>query len=227
MIFVIFNNLFFLTEKILAKEALPSKLNEMDKRSLKSRTAVKEPEFSDAKTSSQWFGFYFGVGFRKLRFNFSDNVIISDSDGEANGIGVNLGYLWEEQGLEFERQTSIIEHTEPFTYQNQKGQFLEVIQNNIWYIRYPKINRYMYLHYGAGVQFSKVRFARTGSAGFHKDEIALGIETGFSYFITSHMLMMYRFSLGHHLPFPASNDSNTFLKQSQIHTIFLNYYFPL
>lgn len=227
LIFFIFNNLFFFTDNIFAKESFPLEPSEMDKRSLKSRTASKEPEFSVSKTSSQWFGFYFGVGFRKLRFNVSDSVIISDSDAEANGIGVNLGYLWEGQGIEFERQTSIIGNKKPFSYENHKGQFLEVIQNNFWYIRYPKINRFLYFHYGAGVQFSKIRFVRTETSEFHKDEIAFGIEAGSSYFITSNMLILYRFSLGQHVPFLSNPDSDNFLNQSQIHTIFLNYYFPL
>ena len=52
----------------------------------------------------RWQGFYFGVGFRKVGLKVADDVIISDSDGEANGIGVNLGYFWDEQVIEYERQ---------------------------------------------------------------------------------------------------------------------------
>ena len=78
--------------------------SEMDKRILESRIAVPEPEFFVSGTSSRWQGFYFGVGFRKVGLKVADDVIISDSDGEANGIGINLGYFWDEQVIEYERQ---------------------------------------------------------------------------------------------------------------------------
>ena len=142
-----------------------------------------------SSSSSQWIGLYFGVGFRKIRLNVLDDIIVSDSDGEANGIGFNLGYFWEEQGLEFERQTSIIKHTEPLIFERQKGQLLEVIQNNFWYIRYPKINRLLYLQYGSGIQFTKIRLADIESNKSYRDEIAIGIEAGISYYITSNIFL--------------------------------------
>ena len=104
----------------------------MEERSLKSRFSDQEPDFFVSSTSSQWIGLYFGVGFRKIRLNVLDNIIIHDSDGEANGIAFNLGYFWEDQGLEFERQTTIIRHTDPLIYEHQTGKLLEVIQNNFW-----------------------------------------------------------------------------------------------
>ena len=199
----------------------------MDKRSLKSRYSVKEPDFFTSGSSSQWIGLYFGVGFRKIRLNVLDNNIVYDSDGEANGIGVNLGYFWEEQGIEFERQTTIVKHTEQLVYESQEGNLLEVIQNNFWYIRYPKINRFLYLQYGSGIQFTKIRLAGSQSKKSYKDEIAIGLETGVSYYITSNMLLLYRFSLGQKIPFMSDQSEKKFLNQSQIHTIYLNYYFPL
>ena len=199
----------------------------MDDHSIKSRYSVKEPDFFVSGTSSQWVGLYFGVGFRKIRLNVLDEIIVNDSDGEANGIGVNLGYIWEEQGLEFERQTTIIKHTEPFVYETQKGKVLELIQNNFWYIRYPKINRFLYLQYGSGIQFTKIRLAGSQSKKSYKDEIAIGLETGVSYYITSNMLLLYRFSLGQKIPFMSDPSEKKFLNQSQIHTIYLNYYFTL
>jgi len=140
-----------------AQETDSSEFSEMDKRSLESRIATPEPEFFISGTSSRWKGFYFGVGFRKVGLKVADDVIISDSDGEANGIGVNLGYFWDEQVVEYERQISIVEHSESFTFQGESGKKLEVIQNNLWYSQYPKINRYFYLHYGGGLQFTKIR----------------------------------------------------------------------
>jgi len=194
--------------------------SEMDKRILESRIAAPEPEFFVSGTSSRWQGFYFGVGFRKVGLKVADDVIISDSDGEANGIGVNLGYFWDEQVIEYERQISIVED-------GKSGQRLEIIQNNFWYSLYPNISRDFYLHYGAGVQFTKTRFAAIGSNKSFEDEIALGVETGASYFVTSNFLLYYRFSVGQQIPFLSATNSSPFLKQSQLHTFYLNYYFPL
>ena len=151
---------------------------EIDIRSHESRIAAPEPEFFVSGTSSRWQGFYFGVGFRKVGLKVADDMIISDSDGEANGIGVNLGYFWDEQVVEYERQVSIVEHSESFTYLEESGEKLEVIQNNLWYVQYPKIRRDLYLHYGTGLQFTKIRFAGTANNHSYEDEIALGIETG-------------------------------------------------
>tara|TARA_B110000914_G_scaffold221734_1_gene234013 strand:- start:230 stop:979 length:750 start_codon:yes stop_codon:yes gene_type:complete len=210
-----------------AQKFLSLEQSEMEERSLEERTATKEPKFFDSRISDKWIGLYFGVGFRKVKLQVADAVTISDSDGEANGIGFNIGYFWDEQVLEYERQVSIVEHSESFTYQEESGQKLEVIQNNFWYIQYPKINRDFYLHYGSGMQFTKTRFAGTARNDAYEDEIALGIETGFSFFVTSNLLIYYRFSLGQHLTFLNSSSSNLFLKQSQLHTIYLNYFFPL
>jgi len=209
------------------QEVFSSEFSDMDKRSLESRIVTPEPEFLVSGTPSQWIGFYFGVGFRKVRIKVSDDIIISDSESDANGIGVNLGFFWEEQAVEFERQTSIIEHTKSLNHESKTGQRLEVIQNNFWYSLYPKITRDFFLHYGIGVQFTKTRFAATGSKEPYVNEIALGIETGASYFVSSNLLFYYRFSLGQHVPFLTTSSSSPFLKQSQLHTIYLNYYFPL
>jgi len=202
-------------------------IGEMDERSLKSRSYVNEPDFFVSGNSSQWEGLYFGVGFRRIRLNVLNEIIVHDSDGEANGIGFNLGYFWEGQGLEFERQTSIIKHTKPLTFESQKGQLIEVIQNNFWYIRYPKINQYLYFQYGAGIQFTKIRLAGNQSKKSYNDEIAVALETGFSYYLTSNMLFLYRFALGQKIPFLSRQSEKKFLNQSQIHTVYINYYFPL
>jgi hypothetical protein len=217
----------FFAGEIHAQEQLPLEQSEMEERSLEARTATQEPDFFISGTSAQWIGFYFGVGFRKVKLQVADTVSITDSDGTANGIGFNLGYFWDEQVVEYERQISIVEHTESFTYQAESGEKLEVIQNNFWYIQYPKINRDLYWHYGTGLQFTKTSFAGTDSNDAYEDEIALGIETGVSYFVTSNLLIYYRFALGQQLPFLSDSVSNPFLEQSQLHTIYLNYFFPL
>ena len=201
--------------------------SEMEERSLESRTATQEPDFFISGTSAQLIGFYFGLGFRRVKLQVADEVIISDSDGTANGIGFNLGYFWNEQVVEYERQVSIVEHSESFTYHEESGGKIEVIQNNFWYIQYPKIKRDLYLHYGTGLHFTKTRFAGTTSNDAYEDEIALGIETGVSYFVTSNLLIYYRFSLGQQLPFFNVSTSNPFLRQSQLHTIYLNFFYPL
>ena len=217
----------FFAGKIYAQKTDSFESREMEKLHLNSRIAATEPEFFVSGTSTRWQGFYFGVGFRKVRLKVADDVIISDRDGEANGIGVNLGYFWEEQVLEYERQISIVEHSKPFSHENKSGQKLEVVQNNFWYALYPKISRNFYLHYGTGIQFTKVRFAASGSNKSFVDEIALGIEAGVSYFVTTNFMLYYRFSVGQQIHFLSATDSGPFLKQSQLHTFYLNYFFPL
>ena len=224
---LILSCLIFFAVEIHAQEQLPLEQSEMEERSLEARTATQEPDFFISGTSAQWIGFYFGVGFRRVKLQVADTVSISDSDGTSNGIGFNLGYFWDEQVVEYERQISIVEHSESFTYLTESGEKLEVIQNNFWYIQYPKISRDLYLHYGTGLQFTKTRFAGTDSNDAYEDEIALAIETGVSYFVTSNLLIYYRFSLGQQLAFLSDSASNPFLKQSQLHTIYLNYFFPL
>ena len=210
-----------------AQETDSFESSEGQKRLLESRIAPPEPEFFVSGTSSRRQGFYFGVGFRKVGLKVTDDVFISDQDGEANGIGVNLGYFWDEQVLEYERQISIVEHSKPFSHENKSGQKVEVIQNNFWYALFPKISRNFYLHYGAGIQFTRTRFAATGSNETFVDEIALGIEGGACYFATSNLMLYYRFSTGQQMTFLTTTESGPFLKQSQLHTIFLNYYFSL
>ncbi len=213
--------------KIYAEESLSTEIGKSDQRGFESRVAKPEPDFFFSGSSSELKGFYFGVGFRNVSLQVANDVTVSDSDGTANGIGTNLGYFWEEQALEYERQISIIDHTDSLSYETQTGQKLEVIQNNFWYILYPKISMKFYLHYGAGIQFTKTRFAATGSNTSYEDEIAIGAETGVTYFVMSNLKLFYRFSVGRQIPFLKTTDSSAFLKQSQLHTIFLNYYIPL
>ena len=218
---------FCFSAKIHAEENLSIENGKSDQRSFETRIATPEPEFFSSWSSSESIRFYFGVGFRNVKLQVANDVIISDSDGEANGIGTNLGFFWEEQAVEYERQISIIEHSDSLSYETQTGQKLEVIQNNFWYILYPKLSMKFYLHYGAGIQFTKTRFAATGSNTSYEDEIAIGAETGVTYFVMSNLKLFYRFSVGRQIPFLKTSDSSAFLKQSQLHTIFLNYYIPL
>ena len=218
---------FCFSAKIYAEESLSAEKGTSDQRGFESRVAKPEPDFFSSGSSSELKGFYFGVGFRNLSLQIANDVTVSDSDGTANGIGTNLGYFWEEQALEYERQISIIDHTDSLSYETQTGQKLEVIQNNFWYILYPKLSMKFYLHYGAGIQFTKTRFAATGSNTSYEDEIAIGAETGVTYFVMSNLKLFYRFSVGRQIPYLKTSDSSAFLKQSQLHTIFLNYYIPL
>ena len=218
---------FCFSRTILAEEPLPSEKSKTDIVFFESRLAYPEPDFFLSGSSSELKGFYFGVGFRNVSIQVANDVNISDSDATANGIGTNLGYFWEEQALEYERQISIINHKEPLLYETQTGQKLEVIQNNFWYIIYPKISIKFYLHYGAGIQFTRTRFAATDIIKSYEDEIAMGAETGLSYFLMSNLKLSYRFSVGRQIPFLKTSGSSTFLKQSILHTIFLNYYIPL
>ncbi len=212
---------------IFAEVSLSTDNGKLGKDGFESRIANPEPDFFFSGSSSELKGFYFGVGFRNVSLIVSNDVSVSDSDGTANGIGTNLGYFWEEQALEYERQISIIDLTNSVSFKTQTGQKLEVIQNNFWYIIYPKLSMKFYLHYGAGIQFTKTRFAATGSIKSYEDEIAIGAETGVSFFLMSNLKLLYRFSAGRKIPFLDTSDSSTFLKQSLLHTIFLNYYIPL
>ena len=218
---------FCFSTKILAEESSSTATGKTGQDGFESRIAKPEPDFFFSGSSTELKGFYFGVGFRSVSLLVTDDVTTSDSDGTANGIGTNLGYFWEEQALEYERQISIIDLKESLSYETQTGQKLEVIQNNFWYIIYPKISMKFYLHYGAGIQFTKTRIAVTGSNTSYEDEIAIGAETGVTYFVLSNLKLLYRFSIGRQIPFLKTSDSSVFLKQSLIHTIFLNYYIPL
>ena len=218
---------FCFSTKILAEESSSTATGKTGQDGFESRVAKPEPDFFSSGSSSELKGFYFGVGFRSVSLLVTDDVTTSDSDGTANGIGTNLGYFWEKQALEYERQISIIDHKESLSYETQTGQKLEVIQNNFWYIIYPKISMKFYLHYGAGIQFTRTRFAATNIIKSYEDEIAIGAETGLSYFLMSNLKLSYRFSVGRQIPFLKTSGSSTFLKQSLLHTIFLNYYIPL
>ena len=218
---------FCFSTKILAEESSSTTKSKPGQDGFESRLAKPEPDFFFSGSSSELKGFYFGVGFRSVSLLVTDDVTTSDSDGTANGIGTNLGYFWEKQALEYERQISIIDHKEPLSYQTQTGQKLEVIQNNFWYIIYPKISMKFYLHYGLGIQFTSTRFAATDIIKSYEDEIAMGAESGLSYFLMSNLKLSYRFSVGRQIPFLKTSGSSTFLKQSLLHTIFLNYYIPL
>ena len=218
---------FCFSARIYAEESLSTENGESEHLGFESRVTKPEPDYFFSGGSSELKGFYFGVGFRNVSLQVTNNVKVSDSDGTANGIGTNLGYFWEEQALEYERQISIIDHTDSLSYETQSGQKLEVIQNNFWYILYPKISIKFYLHYGAGVQFTKTRIAATGNKTSYEDEIAIGAETGVTYFVLSNLKLFYRFSVGRQIPFLKTSDSSAFLKQSELHTIFLNYYIPL
>ena len=218
---------FCFSTKILAEESSANAKGKLEQDNFESRVAKPEPDFFSSGSSYELKGFYFGVGFRSVSLLVTDDVTISDTDGTANGIGTNLGYFWEEQALEYERQNSIIDHKESLSYETQTGQKLEVIQNNFWYIIYPKISIKFYLHYGVGIQFTRTRFAATDIIKSYEDEIAMGAETGLSYFLMSNLKLSYRFSVGRQIPFLKTSGSSTFLKQSLLHTIFLNYYIPL
>ena len=218
---------FYFSSNIYAEESISTETGESDQHGFKSRVAKPELDFFFSASSSELKGFYFGVGFRNVSLQIPNNVNVSDADGTANGIGTNLGYFWDELAIEYERQISIIDYTDSISYETQTSQKLEVIQNNFWYLLYPKLKMKYYLHYGAGIQFTKTRFASTESNTSYEDEIAIGAETGVSYFVMSNLKLFYRFSVGRHIPFLKTSDSNAFLKQSLLHTIFLNYYIPL
>ena len=66
-----------------AQTQLALEQSEMEERSLEARTATQEPDFFVSGTSAQRIGFYFGVGFRSVKLQVAETIIISDSDGTA------------------------------------------------------------------------------------------------------------------------------------------------
>ena len=95
---------FCFSTKILAEESSSTAKGKPDQDGFESRIAKPEPDFFFSGSSSELKGFYFGVGFRNVSLQVVNDVTVSDSDGTANGIGTNLGYFWEEQALEYDRQ---------------------------------------------------------------------------------------------------------------------------
>ncbi len=181
---IIFYFLIFFIERISLQAKTFPENEEIKSTIFESRNATREPDFFISGESTQLLGFYFGVGFRRVKLILLDELTITDSDGTANGIAVNLGYFWNEQVIEYERQVSIMKHTKTFSYQGDEGDKIELIQNNFWYMKYPKIKRDLYFHYGTGLQFNKMRFTGIENRDSYEDEISLGIEAGFSYFVT-------------------------------------------
>ncbi len=218
---------FIVVNQSCAQESVTLEFQEMEERSLKSRKKTPEPDFLFSQSSLHKIGFYFGVGFRSLKFEIENDQTVTDENSTSNGIGFDLGYWWDEQFFEYERQISIIDTSKTLTHENNSGQRLEVIQNNLWYAKSPKISSNLNLHYGAGIQFTKTRFAATSLVQSYTDEAAMGLLVGASYLVTQNMLLTYRYSLGQRVPLLNADNSNPFLKESQIQTIFLNYFFPL
>ncbi|GIT09537.1 MAG: hypothetical protein CM1200mP30_31670 [Pseudomonadota bacterium] len=66
-----------------------------------------------------------------------------------------------------------------------------------------------------------------GNNTSYEDEIAIGAETGVTYFVLSNLKLSYRFSWENKSLFLRLQMPVFFLKQSQLHTIYLNYYIPL
>ncbi|GIT09539.1 MAG: hypothetical protein CM1200mP30_31690 [Pseudomonadota bacterium] len=84
---------FCFSTKIHAEDNFSAETGKSDPPGFETRIATPEPDFFFSGSSSETKRFYFGVGFRNVKLQVANDVIISDSDGEANGIGNNLGFF--------------------------------------------------------------------------------------------------------------------------------------
>lgn len=198
-------------------------IEDMDSRSQKFRAATPEPAIFTTGSHAQWMGLYFGAGFRQVEFTFQSNRKVEDKDGTANGIGFNLGYFFEEQAYEFSRQVSLIDLNTPLVYEGRSWEQVEVQQNNFSFLGFPKITSKLYAHYGAGIQFAQIRPSRSES---FIDETGVLFSVGGSFFVTPSLMLLYRLSHSFFLPINKNRD-DALLSESQLQTLFLEYYFPL
>ena len=193
---------------------------------VETRRAYREPSFLKQGSGLRWQGIFFGVGFRHLRFTPGNGTEVASNQPDLNGIGFQIGLLQEELAYEYERQVSIIDSEKNLSFQNESGSRFESIQNTFSFSWYPRLMRDLHAHFGAGLQGSRTRFVGSGSSSGIHSETAIQLNLGGVYFATENLMLSLRISQSLHLPLSRS-ESSPMLKNSQIRTLFLNYYYPL
>lgn len=208
--------------------------------------ARQQPRFIEFGPQKRERGVYFGVGFRQVRVDLREGNHIVGTDSTVNGIGFNLGYFWSASFIEYTRHVHLLEASETLKFKEDEYDHLEIIQNNFWYFLSPRISRDFYVHYGIGYQpSSEARLIRKNEEVVEEDSIDTEIEEddeesepiirhdsmlfgfGFSYFLTSNFFIQYRLTQGNFTPIFSGQGTEVFVVSSQIHTLFLEYYFSL
>ncbi len=214
----------------------------MEERSLDAHGVMSspDPKFITEGSSARIQGVYFGVGFRQVRLNFRNNISFVSNDATTNGVAFNLGHFTESRVLEYSRHVSILELGRTLEFEDQLFNFVEVIQNNFWYFFANRIANNFYVHYGLGLQAVEVRIilkadedASTEDASELEDSSKLSREDsllagmGMAYFFTDNFFIQYRLAQGNYSPLLTGQKINNVLHGSQLHTLFLQYYFSL
>lgn len=200
---------------------------EMLDRSNLPRIFEPESELFSNTYRSRGVGINFGVGFRRLDFTLNDGQTRTYADGTANGIAFHLGYLEPERALEYERQVSPISTNKPIEYEGSRYSTLEIIQNNAWYWWVNPFSSRWWWNYGSGLQFAQIRPIAEDQSKTYVDESSVLLGAGMGWFVVPSLLLSYRFALSFHLSELGLSTHDPLLTRSQVHTIYLDYFFPL
>ena len=214
------------TQKISAQTKNPKNASMSESSLLETRRAFSEPSFLKQGSGLRWQGIYFGVGFRHLRLTLGNGTKLISHQANQNGIGFQIGLLQEEFAYEYERQISIIDSVQLLTFENESGSRLESIQNTFSFSWYPRLVKDLYGQLGMGLQGNRSSFVGEESSSKIHSETAIQFNLGGTYFATKNLMLTLRISQSWHLPLSRS-ESSPMLKNSQIRTLFLNYYYPL
>jgi len=128
--------------------------------------------------------------------------------------------------------------SETLDFKDRPFNFLEVIQNNLWYFRSVKLFKDLYLNYGLGAQTSEVRLILKAPDSSTEDTVSESEDStelrredslvwggGGAYFITPDFFIQYRFNQGNYSPLLTGPNVDNSLHATQVHTLFLQYYF--
>ena len=213
-------------QKILAQTKVHTNALMGKSNLLETRRAFSEPSFIKEGSGLRWQGIYFGVGFRHLRLTLGNGTELISHQADQNGIGFQIGLLQEEFAYEYERQISIIDSGQLLTFENESGARLESIQNTFSFSWYPRLMRDLHGQLGMGLQGNRSSFVGEDSSSKIHSETAIQLNLGGAYFATKNLMLTFRISQSWHLPLSRS-ESSPMLKNIQIRTLFLNYYYPL
>ncbi|MGK5094378.1 hypothetical protein WDW89_20475 [Deltaproteobacteria bacterium TL4] len=193
----------------------------METRSQASRSLISEPKFLNQRTPSRWQGMYFGTGFRFLRFHLLDQIV-ENKNIDNNGVAFNLGLLWRDKVLEYSRHASIVDSDQTLIYKGKVFNGIEVIQNNFWIFKAPRVYRDVYFYYGTGLQFAQIRFLG-GEDLIEESSFVIGV--GGTYFVTDYLLLQYRLNHSFYSPLLTQTRNQPAMAESQLHTLYWEYYF--
>ncbi len=195
----------------------------MAERSEAFRKPTEPPSFLNEGRPVPWVGIYFGVGLRDVGLTLNGQPEVRSREGLSNGAGFDLGFFWDRQSLEYTRHLSFITLDAPVVLEGNTGVEVEVEQHTIWWNVFPLRWKDWHLMGGAGPQFSRVRLSDTSQG--YLNEASLAVGAGVAYFPSRSLMLMYRASYAQRLLGMSNNQSA--LERSQLHALFINYYFSL